>query len=346
MTQDLNLLEKELTAQNIEVRRNEPIAPYTTMKVGGNALLFVEAGDSRMLETSIMRAYALGVKYLVIGKGSNIIVSDDGFDGLVIYNNTSSWKILDENVSADSKKHVPSRFDPLDPSMNSSSALSYNEDNAPDRIVRADSGLKLYLFMKTLFEEGITGLQWFAGIPGTVGGGIYMNMHGGNHYFGDLVEKAAVTDGRETKIVDHDYFQFDYDRSILHETKEVVLWADLRLKAGDVEKARELAKNWSKEKSNQPWRSAGCIFRNLSEEDRIDLDLPTSSMGYVIDQVLHLKGARKGDAVISESHAAFIENLGDARASDVAALINLVREKAREKLGIELKTEVELIGKF
>ncbi|MGD9898661.1 MAG: hypothetical protein AB7T22_05995 [Calditrichaceae bacterium] len=346
MIQNMNQLEKELIKLNIDVRRNEPIAPYTTMKVGGNARLFVEAKDNHELETSIMRAHALDVKFFVIGKGSNIIVSDDGFDGLVIYNNTSSWKILDEKTATDGRKHVQSRFDSLSPSMNSNTALSYNEDDAPDRIVRADSGLKLYLFMKTLFEEGITGLQWFAGIPGTVGGAIYMNMHGGHHYFGDLVEKAAVTDGLKTKIVDHDYFQFDYDSSILHETKEVVLWADLRLKAGDVEKARELAKNWSKEKSNQPWRSAGCIFRNLSEEDRIDLDLPTSSMGYVIDQVLHLKGTGKGDAVISESHAAFIENLGDARASDVAALINLVREKAREKLGIELKTEVELIGKF
>ena len=126
----------------------------------------------------------------------------------------------------------------------------------------------------------------------------------------------------------------------------MVLWVDLCLKKGDIQKAKELAKNLAKFKSQQPQRSAGCIFRNLTEEEQKKHNLPTPATGYLIDIVLNLKGIQKGGAIISEKHAAFIENLGNAKSTDVVDLINLIQYEAKNKLGIDLITEVELIGEF
>jgi UDP-N-acetylmuramate dehydrogenase len=121
---------------------------------------------------------------------------------------------------------------------------------------------------------------------------------------------------------------------------------DLNLKQGDIRNAREFVRHWARIKSKQPQRSAGCIFKNLSAQEQVDLDLPSLSTGYIIDKVLKLKGKRKGDAIISTHHAAFIENLGSAKAADVFYLLNLIRETAQKKLGLDLKQEVELIGDF
>ncbi|HPN74609.1 MAG TPA: hypothetical protein PK386_04895, partial [Candidatus Marinimicrobia bacterium] len=115
---------------------------------------------------------------------------------------------------------------------------------------------------------------------------------------------------------------------------------------GNVEQARIVAQEWKSRKSFQPRRSAGCIFKNLSPEAQKQFNLPTSSVGYLIDKVLNLKGLRIGGAVISPKHAAFIENDGTASAKDVYELIKIIKTKAKETLGLELETEVELLGKF
>ena len=171
-------------------------------------------------------------------------------------------------------------------------------------------------------------------------------MHGANHFFGDLVQSAEISNGSNIRKVDREYFQFDYDWSILHQTREVVLKANLILNKGDVEHAREVAKSWAIYKANQPRRSAGCIFQNLTEDQKKQANLPSVSIGYLVDKVLNLKGNRKGDAIISENHAAFIENLGQAKANDVYELINLIKVKTKQKFNIDLKMEVQLIGAF
>jgi UDP-N-acetylmuramate dehydrogenase len=171
-------------------------------------------------------------------------------------------------------------------------------------------------------------------------------MHGGNHFFGDFVHSAYLYDGQDVKKVQNDYFQFGYDWSILHSTAEIVLEANLILHYGDTEKAKALSVDWARRKSLQPQKSAGCIFQNLTKEQQQQLDLPTSSIGYLIDKVLGLKGLQKGDAIISPEHAAFIVNRGKARAADVYYLYKTILQKANEQLGIKLKPEVEFIGLF
>jgi len=319
---EIQALKKTLDRQRIEYSEYAELKRYTTFRIGGPARLLVFPDNSRRLQQVAESAAEFGLPCKVLGMGSNVLVADLGFDGVVIINRSTHWEIR--------------RLESL-PGLG---------ENVADVAVRVDSGMPVNSLMKTLFKEGITGLEWFAGIPASVGGAIYTNMHGGDYFFGDLVVNAALFDGQSTREVDGVYFQFEYDRSRLHDTSELVLWADLRLKKGNVENARQRASQQLKSKAHYPHRSAGCVFRNLSEEDRRRLNLPTASVGYIMDKVLQLKGHRIGDAIISRQHAAFIENIGNARATDVNQLIKLMQTKAAEQLGVDLKLEIELIGNF
>jgi len=329
-----------------EIKFDEPLSRHTTIGVGGPARRFVTANTSEQLVEGIRLCKSFDVPFFILGWGSNLIISDSGFPGLVIQNRAQSWKIVTDDSSKKNQAKTQPRLTPVGDKYYQADDLEYSEEDDPPALVQIDSGAKIDPLIKTLLQNSITGLQWFSGIPATVGGAIYMNMHGGYHYFGDLVVKAALISDGDIKEVARDYFRFDYDWSILHETKEPILWAQLLLRKGDVERARVTAREWARRKSLQPQNSAGCVFRNLTEEEQSKLNLPTPSIGYVVDQLLKLKGERRGDAIISPRHAAFIENLGNARATDVKILIDVMREKAKAGLGLDLKLEVEFMGDF
>jgi UDP-N-acetylmuramate dehydrogenase len=336
------------------VKIDEPLALHTTLGVGGPAARLVTATTAEQLQNGIRLAHAHNVSVFVLGWGSNLIVSDRGFPGLVIKNRARNWQVVQESASATTPTAppIPARLKPAHEGYYQIDDLLYSEEEAPSVSVQVESGAKIDTLMKALFKQGITGLQWFAGIPATIGGAIYMNMHGGYHFFGDVVQQALLFDPQATntdggfKQVDQAYFQFDYDYSILQKTKETVLWAQLKLFRGDVQRAQATAREWARRKALQPQRSAGCIFRNLSPEEQKRLNLPTPSIGYLVEHVLKLKGVRRGDAIISPRHAAFIENLGNARAEEIKALIDLVAEKAKTELELELHEEIEYLGEF
>ncbi len=324
------------------VRFQERLVPYTTMAVGGPADILVEARTVDQIHQGVALCAKAGVPFFLLGGGSNVIFSDAGFRGVVIRNMAEKFEILAETPK-DGPLAAPAeaaRFTPPDFSIKPEK----NASGASPVLVRVSSGARLMPLIKQLFVQGITGLEWFAGIPATVGGAIFMNLHGGPYFFGDLVYRASLYHNGLFKTVNREYFRFGYDWSILHETREIVLQADLLLQRGQVQQARQWVKTWAQYKSNQPQRSAGCIFQNLSPEQQQRLNLPTSSVGYVIDRMLGLKGLQIGGARIAPSHAAFIENLGDATAADVLALIETVQTAARDKLGFELVLEVELVG--
>lgn len=329
------------------LKRNEPLSRHTTLRVGGPARYFFTATSTEQIRQALALTRQFAIPYFVLGWGSNIIVSDRGFAGLVIQNRAQSWRILSEAATNDAPStNTARRFEPFGENFYTTEGLDYSDADAPTVLVRVDSGAKLGPLMNALFHESVTGLQWFAGIPATVGGAIYMNMHGGPRFFGDLVARALLFDGQHTLEVEQSYFAFDYDYSLIHQTKETVLSAELKLRRGDVARATHIAREWASRKALQPQISAGCVFRNLSEAERARLRLPTSSIGYLIDHVLQLKGERRGDAIISPRHAAFIENLGNASAAHVVELLELIRNKARTELGLELIPEVELVGEF
>jgi len=330
------------------VKIDEPLALHTTLGVGGPAARLVTAMTIAQLQEGVRLAHDFKIPVFVLGWGSNLIVSDQGFAGLVIKNRAQNWRILDEATLTKSLPTTLARLKPTGDGYYQIDDLMYSEADCPTVIVQVESGAKIDPLMKALFKRGVTGLQWFAGIPATVGGAVYMNMHGGYHFFGDFVQQALLFDAKTTdcKVVDQSYFEFDYDHSILQKTRETLLWAQLRLFRGEVERAQATAREWARRKALQPQRSAGCIFRNLSAEEQRRLNLPTPSIGYLVEHVLKLKGMRRGEAMISPRHAAFIENLEKARAQDIKELIGLVAEKARTELGIELQEEVEYLGEF
>ena len=339
-----NEIVKELARLMPHVRTNEPLAPYTTIGVGGPADVFVEATTVEQIRQAVDVCEAAGVPHFLLGGGSNLIFADAGFRGVVIRNLADAFEILAETPDAPPPTPaVPdARFSP--PPLDDAVPWPEEETDAPAVLVRVAAGARLMPLMKQLFQHGITGLEWFAGIPATVGGAVFMNLHGGPRFFGDLVQRALLYRRGRFKTVDREYFRFGYDWSMLHDTREIVLQVDLRLRRGDVTRARQFVKVWAAYKANQPQRSAGCIFQNLSPEQQRRLDLPTTSVGYVIDRVLGLKGRQIGGARIAPTHAAFIENLGNATAADVLALIETVQQAARDRLGMELPLEVELVG--
>ncbi|NOX89293.1 MAG: FAD-binding protein [Calditrichaeota bacterium] len=332
-------------ANHLNCRQNIKLSDYTTIRVGGPARFFIEAKNSDELLAGIRIADEFGIPFKILGNGSNVIFSDSGYSGVIIHNSGGRWKIVEHSAQDCGKDESSLKIERR--------GEDYSEFQTTDRakpastvIIRADSGMRLSLLMNELLRHGISGLEWFSGIPATVGGAVYMNIHGGPNYFGNLIHRVALFANNKLKTVNRDYFRFDYDYSILHETGEIIIWAELCLERGNTEKAKALMKKWTRFKSAQPQRSAGCIFQNLTAQEQQSLNLPTPSAGYFIDKVLNLKGYRIGDAVISPSHAAFIENLGKATADEIVRLINYVVKEAKSKTGIDLRLEVELIGDF
>ncbi|MDP2873716.1 MAG: UDP-N-acetylmuramate dehydrogenase [bacterium] len=287
------------------------LAPYTTFKIGGPADLFFVAKNTAELVGAVNAAKVSDVQYFVLGGGSNILVSDAGFRGLVIKNEAQNCELTEGGL------------------------------------IRVDSGYPLQKFIDWTFDQGLVGLEWFGGIPGTIGGAIYNNIHGKDQLFNGRVVRVIMLKEDETvKTEPVSHLKSAYDYTILKEIKEVILEAFLRLESGDVEQARKIRLDWWQEKKKfQPQTNcAGCPFKNISEADQKRLEYPTRSTGYLIDRGLGLKGLQIGGAKVCETHANFIVNAGGATALDVVALIEKIKAEAKEKLGVKLELEIELIG--
>jgi UDP-N-acetylmuramate dehydrogenase len=329
-------LEKEIDKR---IKKNQPLKNFTTMGVGGNASFLLEIDNHNIFEKALISLTENKIPYLILGKGSNVIISDDGFDGVVIINKIDNIKIVEEDSIC---QQAMTNYSRLDKSVTTET----HHDGIKNSLIRVDSGMLISSLTQKLYKKNISGLEWYAGIPATVGGAVYMNMHGGNYFFSDMLVRAKIFSGNKSKIVDYNYFKFDYDYSILHTTKEIILWVELCLPNGDIEESKKVYKDWSKKKSNQPQKSAGCVFRNITKEEKEKLKLPSVSIGYILDNIMGLKGFQIGGAKISEKHAAFIENTGKAAAQDVYNLVQYIKEKVFKKLQIKLITEIEFIGKF
>ena len=199
-----------------KVFQDKPLRHFSTLGVGGLADFMVLVESEQELMNTINLCNQYSVHYKLLGNGSNIIFSDDGFRGAIIINQIRGWEILDELPDVTSFKKAPARFENLGESHYSVDALDYSDSADKSVMVRCASGTRIISLMKALYKRGITGLQWFAGIPATVGGAIYMNMHGAQFYFGDIVYSAGIFNGQQSIVVDHDWFKFDYDWSNNH----------------------------------------------------------------------------------------------------------------------------------
>jgi UDP-N-acetylmuramate dehydrogenase len=287
------------------------LAPLTTFKVGGQAdwLLLVQTADE--LGDAIRMAGAAGVRVTVLGGGSNVLISDAGVRGLVI-------RLRGTDVSRVDETHI-----------------------------RAEAALTINGLVRWTINRGISGLEAWAGTPGTVGGAIYGNAHFQRRNISELVERVTLvgSNGR-LHVVPASEMEFGYDDSRLHRTREIVISADFRVSDGDPSVLRAKAReSLAFRKRTQPLESAsaGCIFQNPDpSRDRVPAGIPPSA-GALVDRA-GLKGSREGRASVSTTHANFIVNEGGATAHDIRTLIERCKRTVREQFGVELREEIVYLG--
>lgn len=293
----------------MKIIRNEPLAKYTTFKIGGPARYFVAVKTKEKLVEALNYAFQNKLEYFILGGGANVLFSDDGFDGVVIKNETN-------RINYESRKD--------------------------EILVEAESGASMNLLVNDCVEKGYAGLEYFAGHPGTVGGSVFINAHTRNEegdliLLGERVVSAEIFEIKTRKIVNvnQSYFCFAYDYSQLKKTHDVLLTAVFKLEAGCIDVLKHRYKwilDYRKKTQDYGGSSAGCTFQNTS----------AGPAGKLIDEC-SLKGIQFGGAKISEKHANFIVNVGGAKASDVLHLINLCKRKVKEKFGVELREEIVII---
>lgn len=340
---------------------SEPLSKYSHIRIGGPADLFFVAETREDLINAVQSAIRNEVPFTVIGWGSNSLISDKGIRGLVIKNKYKSFEILEElsvpendtSTSSVTKEDARQETWKEDPNkVYTVDDLDYVESGVGEVLLKVSSGYDLPLLITQTLNQGITGLQWFAGIPGTLAGAVYNNIHGGKKLFGQYVVSATLIDGvnGELKEVDHDYFGFAYDESRMRANKDVLVDVILKLKRGDIERAKFVRNEWMKRKAAaQPQNSLGCTYANPPEEIIKKMGYPTPSVGYFVEHVMGWQdknivgGASMGRA---NGHAAFICNDGDASSEDYIAIMKKVWDSYKKETNFELHPEIFFLGEF
>lgn len=324
MDKQFEELKKEF---GVRIRQNELMSAHTTFRIGGPAQFYIEVDKIDDLVKAVNTARKLDLPFFILGGGSNILISDKGLSGLVIKNNCRRFEVMSVSGRVKNQK------------IDMDKALVYSE-----------SGVPMNQLVRFTIEQGLGGLEYQLGLPGTVGGAIFMNSNFPKQkaYVGDCVYRAKLlTEDGEVKEVDKTYFNFSYDKSILQETGEIMLSVIFKLTPMDKKLLWERGTSsiGHRSESQPKGFSAGCIFRNISISEALNVPTPanSTSAGYLIDKA-GFKGKRIGDAVVSDAHANFILNKGNAKASNVMQLIDMIKEGVLKKFGVKLELEVRMIG--
>lgn len=339
---------KALFGENVLL--SEPLSKHTFLKIGGPADIFVTTNNSDEFIRAINLARKLKVPITPIGDGSNVLVSDKGIRGVVVRNMSNNIEIHDDEVvkskisiskpvyrweSDSTKGTFKYEFKDLD----------YDEATYPRIKVIMESGVDLPRAMDHLIDKELTGLQWYAGIPGTIGGAVFNNIHGGTHFISEVIESVKViTKTGLIQVLPIDKLGVDYDKSRFQKSGEIIIEASFLLYKGDADKAKFVRYEWAKRKSIQPLNSPGCAFHNITQDQKEKLGIPTTSTGYIIEHLLHMVGYRIGDAAISKAHNNFIVNEGQATAHDYLTVMKTMFSRARDELGVLLVPEIFLLG--
>ncbi|WP_462409189.1 UDP-N-acetylmuramate dehydrogenase [Neobacillus sp. Marseille-QA0830] len=296
---------KELQELNIgKVKQNEPLSQHTTIKIGGPAEIFVEPSSVENLKKVMDVINKYQANWRAIGRGSNLLVSDKGIDGVVI-------KLGSGN----------------------------NHLEVSDSEITVGGGHSLVSLSTQISKRGLSGLEFASGIPGSVGGAVYMNAGAHGSDISKILTKAHILfeDG-SIEWLTNEEMEFSYRTSILQKKRPgIVVEAVFQLTLGDRESiVAQMQKNKDYRKETQPWNypCAGSIFRN---------PLPNYA-GRLIEQA-GLKGYSIGGAKISDMHGNFIVNAGNATAEDVLALITHIKETIYNLYQVTMETEVEIIGR-
>jgi UDP-N-acetylmuramate dehydrogenase len=295
------------------VSRDVPLAPYTTFKIGGPADLFYEARTADELAVAVTLARAQGISHFVLGLGANILIGDRGYRGLVIRN------------------------------------IAANHQFSEDGRLHTDSGAVMKDLIQEAVRRGWSGLEHYVGIPSTVGGAIWQNLHflspaperERTMFIAEVFESCDIlSEEGERKSVGPEYVRFGYDDSVFHHRKDIVLAVTFKLQRGDpAVMHRIMQENLSWRGGKHPWLdwhpSAGSIFKKIEGV----------GAGRLVDQC-GLKGWRIGDAQISHIHANIVVNLGHATARDVRSLIEVAQKAVQDRFSVHIEPEIGFIGEF
>lgn len=302
---DYNLLKDFLEGENIIYRENEPMSAHTTFKIGGPADIFVIPSNEEAVLKVITFCNKNEYPIYILGNGSNVLVSDLGIEGVVI--------------------HIAGGL----------SDVSYDGVNT----ITSGSGLKLSLLCNFALEQSLTGLEFAWGIPGLVGGAVYMNAGAYDSEMSKvLTEVRAITFDGKIETLSAEELKLGYRTSVFKEKKNYVITsAKFQLSPGIKEEIRNrMDELIGLRKAKQPleFPSAGSTFKR-----------PTGNFAGTLIETCGLKGFTIGGAAVSEKHAGFVVNLGNATASDVKRVIEAVSEKVFLETSIKLEPEVEFIGR-
>jgi len=317
----MNILEELQKKFGDRVKENETLGKYTTFKIGGPADYFFDAKTTEELVSAVKLGRELDIPVFILGGGTNLLIGDKGIRGFVIRNSTRkiSLKGIKNNLV----------------------------------FVEVESGVVMNQLVRYTVEEGLAGLEMQLGLPGSVGGAVYMNSKWTHPvgYVGDVVYQASIlTSENEVKIVPKSYFQFAYDTSSIQKTNDIVLSVVFALEKSAKDDLWKIANSsvlYRHETQPQGVHSPGCTFKNIPEAEALSIPTPnhTTSAGFLVDHAgcksMHVK-----DAWVSDVHANFIVNKGTATALDVIQLIEKIRAKVRDQFGVTLEEEIVRIGEF
>lgn len=319
----------------------EPMKDHTSFKVGGPAEVFIKVENEQELQEIQAFANNEKIPIVIIGNGSNILVTDKGVRGIVVKIDIKKLEIQD-NEQADGQNQNKEQINQKNSNQSNESNAQMNAQNNElngntTKKITVGAGNKLIELAYTLAKQDIAGLEELSGIPGTIGGAIRMNAGAHGKEMKDVIESVKVMDENgNIKILHNLDLQFEYRNSIFSKTKDIILEATMILPIGKKQEIQQKIKEYADlRKAKQPleYPSAGSTFKRGN-------NFITAKF---IDEA-GLKGYQIGGAAISEKHAGFIVNKGNATAKDILELIEYAQEKVYEKAGEKIELEVEILG--
>jgi UDP-N-acetylmuramate dehydrogenase len=308
-----------------KVKTNEPLAKHTAFKIGGPADFFVIVDSTEKFTLLLQFLDGEGTPYVILGGGSNMLVSDDGFRGVVINVRSSKFEVRSDTMIF-------------------------------------DAGVSTVQVAQESIKAGFTGFEWGVGVPGTIGGAVRGNAGAMGGEMKDSIQKVEVYQDGEVVEYDHEACQFDYRDSVFKHEGDIILRVFLQLKKGspDMQGMKKAIEHLQYRNKTQPqgYASTGCIFKNPDvqknkeallkhfgeDDDRVQqfIRVGKISAGWLVEQA-GMKGDRVGEAEVSERHGNFIVNLGGATADDVLVLVEKIKERVYTTYGINLEEEIQII---
>lgn len=285
------------------LQRNVPLKEHSTFRIGGQADFFFEAQNLKELRQAILFALDQALPFYIIGGGSNILFADEGYRGLIIKNASKRISLLPDSLE-----------------------------------IEALSGTKLIDLVEFSSKYGLRGLEFLAGIPGTVGGALWGNAGAFGRSIGDVVVGALIWERGQEREVTNDFFAFGYRTSRLKEKGYFLLSARFRLEKDNPEvikkRTNEILALRRLKHPPEGTACAGSFFKNVILPDGQKV-----AAGLLLDQA-GVKGLKYGEAMVYPGHANFIINTGQATAADVLKLASEMKARVKEKFGVELEEEV------